>query len=114
MVNVPLADAAGAVLLSKKYYDKLPADLQDILLRNGRVYFKRLTELSRKDNADAIEIMKKRGITLIDASPNDYQYYIDVCRSARRKLVGKVYSEDFLSRIEKTIGDYRRTHKAAQ
>src|SRR3972149_6806243 len=114
MVNVRLADAAGAVLLSKKYYDKLPSDLQDILLRNGRIYFKRVTESSRKDNADAIEIMKKRGITLIDASPEDYQYYVDVCGNARRKLIGKIYSEDFLSRIEKTIEEYRRTHKAAQ
>jgi len=114
MVNVRLADAAGAVLLSKKYYDKLPADLQDILLRNGKVYFKRLTESSRKDNADAIEIMKKRGISLIDATPDDYQYYIDVCRNARKKLVGKIYSEDFLNRIEKTVEEYRRTHKAAQ
>lgn len=114
VVDVPLADAAGAVLLSKKYFDKLPSDLQDILLRNGKIYFKRLTESSRKDNADAIEIMKKRGITLIGATSNDYQYYVDVCRTARRKLVGKVYSEDFLNRIEQTIEDYRRNRKAAQ
>lgn len=111
MINVRLADAAGAVLLSKKYYDKLPAELQEILLRNGRIYFKRLTELSRKDNADAIEIMKKRGISLLEASPADHQYYTETCRNARRKLVGKVYTEDFLNRIEKTVEDYRGGRK---
>lgn len=114
MINVRLADAAGAVLLSKKYYDKLPSELQEILLRNGRTYFKRLTELSRKDNANAIDIMKKRGISLIEASPADYQYYTETCRSARRRLVGRVYSEDFLNRIEKTIEDYRGNRKAPQ
>lgn len=114
MVNVRLADAAGAVLLSKKYYDKLPPDLQDILLRNGKTYFKRLTQFSRRDNAEAIEIMKKRGISLIEATPADNQYYIESCRIARRKLVGKVYTEDFLNRIEKSIEDYRRSHKASQ
>lgn len=114
MINVRLADAAGAVLLSKKYYDKLPSELQEILLRNGRTYFKRMTELSRKDNANAIDIMKKRGISLIEASPDDYQYYTETCRSARRRLVGRVYSEDFLNRIEKTIEDYRGNRKAPQ
>ena len=114
MINVRLADAAGAVLLSKKYYDKLPSELQEILLRNGRTYFKRMTELSRKDNANAIDIMKKRGISLIEASPADYQYYTETCRSARRRLVGRVYSEDFLNRIEKTIEDYRGNRKAPQ
>lgn len=114
MINVRLADAAGAVLLSKRFYDKLPPDLQDILLRNGRVYFKRLTELSRKDNAAAVDIMKKRGISLIEASPADNQYYMEKCGNARRKLVGKVYTEDFLNRIEKTIEDFRRKHKGSQ
>lgn len=114
MVNVRLADAAGAVLLSKKYFDKLPPELQDILLRNGRIYFKRLTEYSRRDNADAIEIMKKRGISLIEATPADNQYYSESCRIARRKLIGKVYSEEFLTRIEKSIEDYRRNRKGSQ
>ncbi len=113
LVDVRLADAAGAVLVSKKYFDKLPPDLQEILLRNGRVYFKRLTELSRRDNAEAIEIMKKRGITPIKASPEDYQYYVDVCKVARRKLVGKVYTQDFLDRVEKTVDEYRRNHKVS-
>jgi len=112
MVDVRLADAAGAVLLTKKYFDKLPPDLQEILLRNGRTYFKRLTEFSRRDNAEAIEIMKKRGISLIKASPDDYQYYVDVCTAARRKLIGKIYTEDFLNRVEQSIGEHRRSHKA--
>jgi TRAP-type C4-dicarboxylate transport system substrate-binding protein len=112
MIDVRLADAAGAVLLSKKYYDKLSPDLQEILLRSGRIYFKRLTELSRKDNATAIEIMKTRGISLVEASPADYQYYDEKCGNARRNLVGKVYTEDFLSRIEKTIADFRSSRKA--
>lgn len=114
MINVRLADAAGAVLLSKKYFDSLPPDLREILLRNGRTYLRRLTDFSRRDNAEAIEIMKTRGITLIEASPADYQYYVDACRVARRKLIGKIYSEDFLNRIEKTVEDFRRTQKAGR
>jgi len=56
--------------------------------------------------------MKKRGISLIKASPDDYQYYVDVCTAARRKLIGKIYTEDFLNRVEQSIGEHRRSHKA--
>jgi hypothetical protein len=71
-----------------------------------------LTELSRKDNAAAVEIMKTRGISLVEASPADYEYYTEKCQNARRNLVGKVYTEDFLNRIEKTIADFRSNRKA--
>jgi TRAP-type C4-dicarboxylate transport system substrate-binding protein len=100
MVDVPLADAAGAVLISKKYYDQLPKDLQEILLRNGRQYITKLTLLGRKDNNDSMTELKKRGIAMLTANEKDLQDYVEVGRKARRALVGKLFSEDFLNRVE--------------
>lgn len=114
MVDVPLADAAGSVLISKKFYDQLPKDLQDILLRNGRLYISKLTQLSRKDNADAVKELKKRGIVLLTATENDLQEYIDVGSRARRMLIGKLYSEDFLNRVEKAVADSRNAHRGSK
>ena len=42
MHNVPITDASGALLISKKYFDSLPKDLQEILLRNGKKYMRKL------------------------------------------------------------------------
>jgi TRAP-type transport system periplasmic protein len=110
MVNVPLADAAGAVLLSKKFYDQLPKDLQEILLRNGRLYISKLTQLSRKDNQDAVKELAKRGITVLGVSDEDVKEYVEVGNRSRRELVGKLYSEEFLNRVEKALADYRKAH----
>jgi TRAP-type C4-dicarboxylate transport system substrate-binding protein len=114
MVDVPLADAAGSVLLSKKYYDQLPKDLQEILLRNGRLYISKLTQLSRKDNADSITELKKRGITMLSANEKDLLEYIEVGKKSRRVLVGRLFSEDFLNRVEKSVADYRTVNKATR
>lgn len=114
MVDVPLADAAGSVLVSKKYYDQLPGDLQEILLRNGRLYITKLTQLSRKDNRESITELKKRGITILTANEKDLQDYIEVGSRARRALVGKLFSEEFLNRIEKSVADYRKAHKTTK
>ena len=114
MVNVPLADAAGAVLISKKYFDQIPKDLQEVLLRNGKLYISKLTRMSRKDNKDAIKELAKRGITMLSASDEDMKEYIDVGVRSRRMLVGKLYSEEFLNRVEKAISDYRKAHPASK
>jgi TRAP-type C4-dicarboxylate transport system substrate-binding protein len=108
MVDVPLADAAGSVLISKKYYDQLPKDLQEILLRNGRLYISKLTQLSRKDNSESVKELKKRGITILTVQEEDLQEYIDVGSRARRMLVGKLYNEDFLNRVEKAVTELRK------
>ncbi len=114
MVDVPLADASGSVLISKKYYDQLPKDLQEILLRNGRLYISKLTQMSRKDNKDALAELKKRGITVLTANEKDVQEYIEVGNRSRRALVGKLYSEEFLNKVEKALTDYRKTHRGSK
>ena len=114
MIDVPLADAAGAVLVSKRFYDQLPNNLQEVLLRNGRKYMAKLTQLSRKDNRESIEELKKRGITLLKASDRDVEHYIGVGGRARRMLVGGLFTEEFLNRVEKTVRDFRRSHSPTQ
>ncbi len=111
MVDVPLADAAGAVLISKKYFDTLPKDLQEILLRNGRVYMSKLTELNRQDNERSIDELRKRGLTITTATEDELRQYVDVGAKARRQLVGRLYTEEFLNRVEKEVSDFRKTEK---
>jgi TRAP-type C4-dicarboxylate transport system substrate-binding protein len=108
MMGVPLADAAGAVVLSKKAYDKLPADLQEILLRNGRKFMVELTQKSRLENANAIESMKKNGLQVIDVtSAKTIQEFQATGRKARQSLVGRLYDQAWLDRVEKTVDDFR-------
>lgn len=115
MMNIPLADASGAVVVSKAMYDKLPPDLQEILTRNGKKFMRELTLKSRKENADAIQTLKKAGVKVIEAdTPKAMQDYNTAGKRARRSLVGKLYDQPFLDRVEKTIEDFRSQHKSAK
>jgi TRAP-type transport system periplasmic protein len=106
MLNIPLADAAGAVVISKKKFDELPADLQEILRRNGKNYMRKLTELIREDKS--VETLKKNGVTVIEPPPREeLAKYDEVGKRGRRLIAGKLYSEDLLNRVEKAIEDYR-------
>ncbi len=108
--TLPLADACGAVVISKKMYDQLPPDLKEILLRNGKKYMTKLTELSRIDNEKALQTFKKQG--LIFNSPQSEKQileYEEIGRKARQSLVNKLYSAEFLNRIEQALIDYRNS-----
>jgi TRAP-type C4-dicarboxylate transport system substrate-binding protein len=111
MVDVRLADAAGAVLIAKKQFDALSPDLQKILLENGKKHFRRLTILSREQNAESIKEMTKRGLSLIKARPEDYEYYVKVCSGVRRKLAGGMYTAEFLQRVESSIEAFRKANR---
>jgi TRAP-type C4-dicarboxylate transport system substrate-binding protein len=112
MLDLPLADAAGAVIITKKKFEELPSDLREILLRNGRKYMERLTALSRQDNRKSIEVLQKNGIEVLKPpSPEVVREYFRIGQQARQMLVGKLYSQEFLSRVEKEVLDFRNQHK---
>ncbi len=115
MMGVPLADAAGGVVISKKKFDTLPPDCQEILLRNGKKYLGDLTRKSREENAAAIVTMKKNGLQVIDiTSEKTIREFEATGKAARQSLVGKLYDQSFLDRVEKTIADYRARQGAAK
>ena len=112
MSDFHLADASGAVLISKKFFDALPKDRQVLLLSTGQKYLTRLTASSREENRSAIEALKKNGIQITSVmSPEDIRKHQEMGRKARRSLAGRLYSEDLLDRVENSLQEFRSKHK---
>jgi TRAP-type C4-dicarboxylate transport system substrate-binding protein len=107
LMDYPITNSSGAVVLSKKEYDKLPADLQQILLKNGSLYLRKLTEQSRKDNLKSLETLKRNKMTFVKPDANEVKTYDSVGEKTRRYLVNKLYSEDLLNRVEKSLANFR-------
>jgi TRAP-type C4-dicarboxylate transport system substrate-binding protein len=108
MMNVPLAVASGAVVITKKKFDQLPADLQEILVRNGKQYLTELTRKSRGENLRSIETMKRNGLQIVEVkSTSTLKEFDEVGRRARRSLVGRLYDQSLLDRAEKAVADAR-------
>lgn len=109
LFDLPLANATGAVVLSKKKFESLPPDLREILRRNGRSFMRRLTELSRKDNEAALETLRKNGIVFTPpASEAEVRACEEVGRKARLSLAGSLYSRDLLERLESALEKRRK------
>lgn len=107
MMDLPLTNSMGAVVISKREYDKMPADLQQLLLKHGAVFMRKLTELSRKDNQKSLETLKKNGIRFVKPDANEARSYDEIGRLARQAMAGKLFSPDLLARVEKALADFR-------
>jgi len=108
MYDYQLANASGAVLISKTFFDKLPKDLQDILVSTGRYHMNRLTIAGRKDNRLAVDALKKNGLK-ISAPPSaeSAAEYAADGQKARQMLAGRLYSLEFLKKVESALDEYR-------
>ncbi len=111
MLDYPLTNASGAVVIAKRDFDKMPPDIQEILLRNGKQLMRKLTELSRKDNTKSLDVLKKSKIAFTKLDASEIGRYEEIGKNARRLMVGKLYSEDLLNRVEKSVADFRAKEK---
>lgn len=107
LMDYPITNSSGAVVVSKKEFDKIPADLQQILLKNGALYLRKLTEASRKDNIKSLDILRKNKMTFIKPDANEVKSYDAVGEMTRHRLAGRLFSDDLLDRVEKSLTEFR-------
>ncbi|HNW43823.1 MAG TPA: TRAP transporter substrate-binding protein DctP [Elusimicrobiales bacterium] len=110
--SLPITNASGAVLLSKKAFDALSKGDQKILLELSDKYFKELTLQSRKDNEQSLTVLKAKKLIFTDpASPAVTAEFEKAGDTARRALAGKMYPKELLDRVEAALKAFRAGKK---
>jgi TRAP-type C4-dicarboxylate transport system substrate-binding protein len=111
MSALPMADAAGAVLVSKKVFDRLPAEYQALLLERTPAYMRRLVLQTRADNTRAINELRRRGMKVVAAPPpEELERFLTTGLNAQQSLVGRLYSQELLDEVRRAVADYRLQH----
>ncbi|MFC2170460.1 TRAP transporter substrate-binding protein DctP [Calditrichota bacterium] len=108
----PVTNAIGAVLVTKKQFDSIPAEKQQVLLDVSRKHLRELTKISRRDNQASIVEMEKAGMVMLDPpSKEEMVNFYAVGEKVKRNLTGKLYSAELLADIEKALKEYRAGKK---
>jgi TRAP-type C4-dicarboxylate transport system substrate-binding protein len=111
MSSLPMADATGAVLVSKKAFDRLPAKYQKLLKEVTPQHMRRLVLQTRADNARSIEVLRQRGLKVVPPPPPEkLEGFLATGRQAQESLVGKLYSREILNEVREAVAEYRRAH----
>lgn len=108
VMDLPLANSNGAVLISKRMFNKLTPEQQQLLKSEGKKYFTELTQLSRRDNEAAREEMFKSGLKKTEITdPAQLAQFEAIGAKARRNLVGQLYDGKLLDSIEQALKEFR-------
>lgn len=105
MTALPLTHSTGAVLISSRYFKKLPPDLAEILVRTLRKGMGDLTSELREQNKEAVQLLRDSGLT-VTPSPSgiDLEEFNDIHHEVARRLTNKIYPAEVLERVYRILG----------
>ena len=114
VLSLPITNASGAAVMSKKTFDLLSKEDQKIIMELGEKHFRALTLASRKDNEQSISILKAKKLVFTEpAGPAVVAEFERAGEEARLSLVGKLYSKDLLHKVEGVLKAFRAAKPAA-
>lgn len=100
MMGLPLVHSTGAVLISSRYFKKIPENLSILLNESFDKAMNDLTSALRNKNKEAIQIIKNSGLTILPApSGNALKQFYSIHDQVALKLTGKLYQKEVLDRV---------------
>jgi TRAP-type C4-dicarboxylate transport system substrate-binding protein len=91
--------AIGALVLSSKRLDALPADLKAILMDTGRIAANALTKRIRDEDAAAFARMKGK-MTVVTLSADEKSKFTALYKQTRQRLAQGTFSAELVTKLE--------------
>lgn len=114
MTEIPMADGIGGLVVSSKFFNKLPKDLQELLLRTGNEASEKLLIETRKDNEKSLAVLKQNGVTFTlawkDVKESDVLSIRD--RAAADLAKSGYIPADIYERARKALDEYQQKKKS--
>ncbi len=109
MSDLPWAILTGATIVKKDTWEKIPADIRPKLLAIAHDYGKRIDEVVRKMNDQAVAEMKGQGLTVVPS--DDRPGWERAAASMNQVVRGGVVPAAIYDQVMKYRDEYRRIHK---
>jgi len=112
ITDVPMANGIGSLVVSRRFYQNLPQDLQALLKRTGSETGAKLIEATRRDNRESLALMQERGMVMVTADASLISGDIEaVSQRAARRLMDEGYiPEGLLHEVNGWLAEYRAAH----
>lgn len=104
LINFPTAFSIGALLISKKSWNKISKVDQKIFKDLATKYVNKANEYSISDNQQGLDILKAKGVEFVNFSKADLAKSEEIRKQVIKKLEGKLID----SKIIKQINELRK------
>ena len=108
ITNVPMANGIGSLVVSRKFFQDLPQDLQKLLKRSGQITGEKLVAATRRDNAESLSVLEEKGMKFVmNAEDLDSDEMKAISKRAGQKLMENGYiPESIIQKVNQWLDDY--------
>lgn len=107
MLDFPMVNATGALLMNKRTFYDLGPENREIVSRLVRQFSAKLVQSTRKDNAEALQVLREAGVAPIPPAPDQVDAFRQSAEKNYEKSTSTLYSKQLLERIRGLIAEYR-------
>lgn len=110
--SISLTNAMGGLVVSKRFFERLPADLQTLLRETGQAAGERLIQATRADNEKSVDELKQRGLQFVEPGAGMSEpELLELRDRAAAELVDSNYiPAAVFDRTRSLLEQYRATH----
>lgn len=107
MIDLRVGPAPGAILMSDRAYNRLPADIRDELMERAAEIAAGLNEDILAFERSAIDTMIDFGLSVHEPSQAELDVWIEEFESSYDITLGLVFEEEFYARIQGILNEFR-------
>jgi TRAP-type transport system periplasmic protein len=111
MLDLNVSPLAGALVITKKAWDSIPAAAQAVLRESAQKAGSDTRAQARKEMDESVEAMKKRGLKVHELTPEARAAWQKVAEGTYPKIRGTVVPADLFDEVQKLLADYRAEKK---
>lgn len=108
---VPMTNAIGSLVVSQRFYNKLPDDLKRLLKTSALKAAEQINQDARRDNKESIQLLKQSGIVFMwDWSESEKQEMLNIRDNAAKTLAESGYiPQQYFIRARDFLNQYRQS-----
>lgn len=107
ITDIPFAYANGAFVLDLQAFSRLPADYAAIMEETAKTRFARLLQDTRDSNAEALQVLQKNNITLVEVKPAARAELQALRKKTEAKLINQAFSKEIFDETVQALAEYR-------
>lgn len=107
--DMPLLYSLGILTINKKSFNKIKPEDQKVVREVMNNAFISIDNTNRKNNIEALDVLKKSGIQFIKPSKSEYQQWSEFAQKANSELVDSGnLSIKLVNQVEQLLKEYRK------
>jgi TRAP-type C4-dicarboxylate transport system substrate-binding protein len=107
MLAINWTPLVGATVITRKVWDSIPASQQPALLQAAAAAGEQIKLRSRTESDEAVEAMRKRGLTVHVPSPEVVAAWTKFAQDVYPQIRGKLVPADMFDAVQQALGEFR-------